>query len=225
MKARSVISGTTLGCAALVLGAMVPAHAGPATMTETYDDLWNIAADGTNEMAGFVNMTRTAYCTPEIVEFENDLVAWLAGDMVEPGPDYPGKMAIEQVTATLVAVGDGNFRSTFSTEVPVELWTFEGGKSWAAGNLVQPCVDTDGIVDGTAEVTAPGKLFAEGDGTVKGKDNDAYGTGPRTNIWGERLAASLSGPGGKYTHRMAQTNQGRPDGYIKGWWHFSLTER
>ena len=225
MKTRQVIGGTALGCAALVVGAMVPAHAGPATMTETFDDIWNIAADGTNEVAAFVNTTRDAYCTPDMLAFENALVAWLATDRSTPGPTYPGHLADRPVTVSLMAVGSGNFRLTASTQVPVELWTFEGGKSSAADNLVQPCVDTDGIVDGTDEGTKPGELLAAGEGTLTSKDNDANGTGPRTNIWGDRLTASLSGPEGQYTYRATQTNQGRPDNYIKGWSHFSLTKR
>lgn len=225
MNARQVISGTALGCAALLMGALVPAHAVPATHTEVFDDVYTIAADGTNELAAFVNTTRDTYCTPEIVAFENALVAWLATDRSTPGPTFPGHLADRSVTASLMAVGGGIFRLTASTQVPVQLWTFEGGKSYAEGNLVQPCVDTDGIVDGSDQVTEPGQLLAEGEGTLTSKDNDANGTGPRTNIWGDRLTASLSGPGGKYTYRMAQTNQGRPDNYIKGWSHFSLTTR
>jgi hypothetical protein len=173
-------------------------------------------------MAAFVNTTRDTYCTPEIVEFENALVDWLQPGALGDPPTFPGHLADKPVTATLMAVGGGNFRLTSSTQVPVELWTFEGGKSRAAGNLVAPCVDTDGLVDGSNSQTKPGELFAAGPGTLESKDNDANGTGPRTNIWGDRLTASLSGPGGNYTYRMAHTNQGRPDDYIKGWDHFSL---
>ena len=106
--------------------------------------------------------------------------------------------------------------------VHVELWTFEEGKSWDAGNLLGPCIDTDGLVDLTGEVIAPGELFASGEGDFSIRDNDFFQGGPRTNIWGETLSAEVSGSDGDYSYTFVGKNQARGGEYVKGAARFHL---
>jgi len=127
------------------------------------------------------------------------------GEVGDP-PEFPVTLGAIPLEASAKDVGTGNVRFAFKESVPVELWTFEGGKSAAEGNLVAPCLDTDGIVDPTAIPVASGELFATGWGTWSVKDNDQFGTGPRSNVWGDRITAALSGPGDDYRYSAVFTN-------------------
>jgi hypothetical protein len=110
-------------------------------------------------------------------------------------------------------VGKGPVRLSFDAEVPVEVWTFEEGTSSALQNLIAPCVDTDGIDDLTGETLEPGALLTEGNGSWSAQDNDAFGTGTRTNVWSDRIHADLSGPGGDYRYQGRIWNQDRRGEY------------
>ena len=133
--------------------------------------------------------------------------------------------AAEPITITEKAVGSGNLRVSFTATVPIELWTFEEGKSTSLGNLWAPCIDTDGLIDGTDSAIAAGELFAAGTATWSFKDNDFEGTGPRTNIWGDRIAATVTGPTGDYSYTAVFKNQARDFEYLKGSASFTLKPR
>lgn len=218
------LSATVIGCLSLLGVAMVPAHGDPAD-TFPLDDVVATIADDVNEVVVFGNTTRDAFCTPEMVAAENAFLAWLVGGQVGDPPEFPVALGATQPVATAKDVGGGNVRFSFEGTVPVELWTFEEGKSPAEGNIIAPCIDTDGLLDGTSTPIGAGELFAAGEGTWTFKDNDAEGAGPRTNVWGDRIVASLSGPGGDYTYTVVFKNQGRDGEYLKGSASFTLHAR
>jgi hypothetical protein len=223
---RPALLATALGCAALLAGAATPASADPPVGTVTLEDAWTIRADGTNELAAFVNITREAFCTPEEVAAEQAFLEWLrAGAVGEPPGDYPYAPAAVLLDMTVQDVGRGNLRAMGSATVPVELWTFEAGKSWAAGNLVSPCLDTDGVDDTTGAGITSGALLAAGSGLYALKDNDWAGTGPRTNVWSEALTAAVTGGSVDYTYTFDQKNMQREGEYLKGADRFTLKAR
>ena len=198
-------AGTVVAAAALLLAGLAPAHADPAE-TFTLDDAIAVIADGENEVAAFVNTTRQTYCTGDEIAAENAFLEWLDGGEVGDPPEFPQLPAATSVVARDKAVGTGNARFSFSGTVPVELWTFESGKSARDDSLVAPCIDTDGVLDLTATVVGGAALLAAGQGTWSFKDNDAEGAGPRSNVWTDRLTADLSGPGGDYRYALVVAN-------------------
>ena len=121
-------------------------------------------------------------------------------------PTFPGYTATE-ITLKGKEVGTGNERLTFSAQVAVELWEFEPGKTSDAAGY-GACIDTDGLDDETGnpldESGNPFEptLFASGTGTWSGKDNDRFGAGPRSNVWGDTLAATLTGDSGTTSLRF-----------------------
>ena len=215
------LSGTVIGCLSLLGVALVPAHADPADVV-VVDDVVATIADDTNDLVAFGNTTRAAFCTAEMVAAENAFLAWLEGGEVGDPPQFPDATGAVEVPITEKAVGDGNLRVSFSVAVPGELWTFEEGKSAIEGNLVAPCIDTDGLLDGTSTAIGAGELIAAGEATWSFKDNDGEGAGPRTNVWGDRITASLSGPGGDYSYTVVFKNQARGGEYLKGSATFTL---
>ena len=50
-------------------------------------------------------------------------------------------------------------------------------------------------------------------------------SGPRTNIWGDRIAATVTGPTGDYSYTVVFKNQGRDFEFIKGSATFTLKAR
>lgn len=212
-------AGTAVGCLALLAATTAmaaPAHADPETATVTVDDAWAILADGDNERVAFVNTSREAFCTPEQVAAENAFLAWLQGGEQGDPPEFPAVLGEVPVTFEVHAIAAGTLRATALTEVPVSLWTFEDGKSWAAGNLVGPCLDTDGLVDGTTETVAAGAFQGAGTGWWGLKDNDWAGAGPRANVWGDRLTARLSGPAGELSYAVDLKNLAKSGEYLRG---------
>ncbi|WP_377645041.1 hypothetical protein [Oryzobacter terrae] len=210
---------TTLGCLGLLAATALPAlpaQAAPVTATVTVDDAFMLLADEDNDLVAFANVTRAGFCTAEQVAAENAFLAWLVGGEVGDPPEFPLALADEPVTFFVHELGPGNLRATATTVVGVDLWTFEAGKSTTAGNLVAPCIDTDGLLDGTAVPIAAGTLFASGEGTWSMKDNDWEGAGPRANVWGDLLSARLSGPGGDYSYSIQLKNLARPQEYLRG---------
>ena len=173
----------------------------------------------------FVNTTRDDFCTDEMIAAENAFRDWVLGGEVGEPPEFPAVLAAEPITITEKNVGSGNIRASFTGTVPIELWTFEVGKSPSLGNIWAACIDTDGLTDGTDDAIAAGELFAAGTATWSGKDNDLQGSGPRTNIWGDRIAATVSGPTGDYSYTVVFKNQGRDFEYLRGSENFALKPR
>ena len=220
--ARTGLGLVSAAAAAAALTA--PAAADPAT-TFVADDVLAVIADGTHDLVAFVNTTRDNFCTAEMVAAENAFRDWVLGGEEGDPPQFPAVVAAAPITITEKIVGSGNIRSSFTGTVPIELWTFEAGKSPSLENLWGACIDTDGLLDGTNDALAPGELFAAGTATWSAKDNDLQASGPRTNIWGDRIAASVAGPTGDYSYSAAVKNQARGGEYVKGSGSFSLKPR
>jgi hypothetical protein len=219
---RAALGLVSAAAAAAIMASS--AAAGPPT-TFIADDFHATIADGTNDLVAFINTTRADYCTDDMVAAENAFRDWiLAGEPGDP-PEFPVVLAGAPITITEKNVGQGNIRGSFTGTVPIELWTFEEDKSPSLDNLWFPCIDTDGLLDGTDEVIDAGELFAAGTAKWSGKDNDLEGSGPRTNIWGDRIAATLSGPTGDYSYIVVFKNQGRDLEYLKGSANFTLKLR
>ena len=217
-------TGTMIGCLALLTVGVAPAVAEPAN-SFVVDDVVATIADDTNDLVAFGNTTRAAYCSAEMLAAENAFFDWVVGGEVGDPPEFPMALGATPVTISEKSVGSGNIRVSFDATVPVELWTFEAGKAASLGNLRSPCIDTDGILDGTDTPIAAGELFAAGTATWSFKDNDGMGTGPRTNIWGDRIAATVTGPGSTYAYTVVFKNQARDGEYLKGSATFNLQPR
>lgn len=218
------VAGSMVACLTVLAAGVSPAAADPPT-TVVVDDVWATIADGTNDLVAFVNTTRDDFCTDEMVAAENAFREWVLGGEVGDPPEFPVVVSATPVTITEKNVGSGNIRVSWDATVPVELWTFEEGKSPSLGNIWSPCIDTDGLMDGTDTAIAAGELFAEGTGQWSFKDNDAQASGPRANIWGDRITALVSGPTGDYSYTVVFKNQIRDFEYVKGSATFSLKPR
>ncbi|MGA8044823.1 MAG: hypothetical protein WCA30_01015 [Dermatophilaceae bacterium] len=221
---HSRLAGTVVVCLTVLALGSAPAGADPP-ITFTADDFFATIADGTNDLVAFVNTTREDFCTDEMVAAETAFREWVLGGEVGDPPEFPAVLGLAPIAITEKNVGSGNIRGSFEGTVPIELWTFEEGKSPSLENLWSPCIDTDGLVDGTDEAITAGEFFAAGTATWSAKDNDLEGSGPRTNIWGERIAATVSGPTGDYSYTVVFKNQGRDFEYLKGSATFALKPR
>ena len=183
----------------LALG-VSPVSAGATTVEETVNDMYaQLVAPGDSAM--FVNSPRDDYCTEAVVDFELAVRDWVLGGMLGDFPQFPGYEA-GAITLKFKDVGEDNVRFFFSAEVPVALWDFEPGKTSDAPGF-GPCTDTDGLDDATGQPLGfEPTQFAEGLGTWSGKDNDAFGVGPRSNVWGDTLVATLTGDSGTTSLRF-----------------------
>jgi hypothetical protein len=198
-------------------GVAAPAAAAPERTTETVTDLVSVWASDQYDRAVFVNTTREQFCRPEKAQWEQDLFDWFAGGQEGEPPAFPGDEGAVPITFEAQRVAADNYKSSFTAKVPVEVWTFEVGKSTAAGNLFGPCLDTDGLDDATREpLESAGMLQAAGSGMWAGADNDAFGTGPRSNVWGTMLDAELSGPDGGYRLKANESNHSIDGEYKAG---------
>ena len=146
-----------------------------------------------NGVVVFVNSDRASYCTPEVVQSENDFIAWLEGGMVGDPPDPPlGTLTgfpdgLEPVRFQAKETGKGALvYSVNEDDLYIELWEMDDNP----GN-VGPCLDTDGTE----------ASLASGTTTYQAQDNDLFGTGTRGNAFGNRGRAELGG-GGSYTWRF-----------------------
>jgi hypothetical protein len=198
IKSRS--ARITFAATASVVGGLLALGASPViagsasseiTVTDAYGQ-WVSPGD----RALFLNSPRADYYTPEMVAFELAVRTWVLEEQPEEEfPEFPGYEA-SPVTVTLKDVGTSNVRGSFSAQVPVELWTFEPGKTSDAAGY-GACTDTDWKDDATGQSLGTPTLFAQDlKATWAGKDNDFSGAGPRSNVWGGRVSASLTGPDG-----------------------------
>ncbi len=191
-----------VACAAALALGPAPATAESPQFDVTFPNALLVRIDVTYDLLVFVNTTREAYCVPEVVAVEEAYVEWVEGGQQGPPPQYPADLeAAVPLEVTAQVVGQDNLRIKGSATVPVELWTFEEGKSVAAGNLTRPCLDTDGVEDGTGLPIGPGALLAAGEGTYTKWDNDGFVSGPRADVWSDTVDAELSGPAGDYAYR------------------------
>lgn len=197
-SARITFAASASLIGVLALGAS-PVTAG-STTTDVTDLYGQLVAPG--DMAMFVNSPRDgdssgrdAYCTDAIVEYEYAVRSWILAGFEGDPPPFPGYVA-GSIPLKFKDVARGNIRASFSAQVPVELWEFEPGKTTDAAGA-GACIDTDGLHDETRKPLAfKPTLFAKGMGTYSGKDNDRFGAGPRSNVFGDTVRATLTGPSG-----------------------------
>ena len=86
------LSGTVIGCVALLGVGLMPAHADPAS-SFLVNDLVATIADDTNDLVAFGNTTRAAYCTDEMVAAENAYFDWFSGGQVATPPTSRSRSA------------------------------------------------------------------------------------------------------------------------------------
>ncbi|WP_392544190.1 hypothetical protein [Oryzobacter telluris] len=220
-RIASAIPCVAAAVAVVALGAP-QAGAGTPQTTVVETERYFILADHVNNVVAFVNTTRDVACRPEVAAAEAALFAWIQGGEVGDPPEFPATEGAVPIEFSVHELRRGNLVASASTRVPVELWTFEEGKSPQAGNLFGPCFDTDGLVDGTSDPIEPGSMLASGTGTWTYLDNDWSGSGPRSNPFGDRIVASLSGDGGDYSYTVQLKNLVVRGEYARGWDSFRL---
>lgn len=174
--------------AALAVTLAIPAAAGPPDRFEV--PFTPNFPDFEQEFAVFVNIDRAGYCTPEVVAWENAVIAWLEGGMVDPPPPEPefpegfDPISVqEKVTGQGAVVGHAN-----GSDLTIELWNFDSEENRP---LVGPCTDTDD----------DGSFFASGTTSYKGNDNDLFGSDTRGNAFGDQGKADVTdGEGNDYRY-------------------------
>lgn len=164
-RPRRLRLGLLAGAAAATALA-VPAEAAPpqpAAVPFVYGDF-------DNGYAVFINIDRPSYCTPQVVQWELDVLDWLEGGEVgppPPEPEYPEGFAANAVE---IETGSGAAVGRASAEVYVEMWPFDDD---APG--IGPCLDTDGS-----------ERFAHGTALHRANDNDIVDSGTRARAVSER---------------------------------------
>jgi hypothetical protein len=180
-------TGLTVAAAVATLTA-VPASASPPDRFEI--PFTFVFPDLEYELAAFVNIDRESYCTDEVVNFENAVIAWLEGGMVGDFPDEPmfpeGFVGLSAMTKE---TGQGAVVASLSgSGLMIELWHLDAEENRP---LVGPCTDTDD------EAT----LFADGTASVRGHDNDLFGSGTRGNAFGDFFQADvIDADGNEYSY-------------------------
>ena len=184
MKKRFIISLVAGG----LLAAMLPSMAVAAAPDKTEIPFTIQHLDLEHELVTFGNLGRGAYCTPAVVQWEEDILTWLEGGMVGPPPaDPPFPDGLEPISVQTKATGKGAIvAQAKGSGLYVELWELESNPP-----LIGPCTDTD---DGAG-------LFATGTMRFHGKDNDFDATGTRGNAFGDQgRAAVTDGAGDTYRY-------------------------
>lgn len=176
--------------ASLALAAAVPVaaadHREHVRFTPSFPDL-------VNELVVFVNIDRQSYCTDEVVDFEEAILAWIDSDFAGPPPPEPAFplgfdpiMVQEKETpkGAIVSLAKGS-------GLVIELWELDNE---ADRPFVGPCLDTDDRHT----------RFARGKTRFQGQDNDLFASGTRGNAFGDRGQANVvhNGDGYRYTWRF-----------------------
>lgn len=128
-----------------------------------------------NELVVFVNTDRDAYCTEEVVQWENDVIAWLAGgEMGDPPPEPAFPDGFEGITVQVKETGQGAIVALVKgSDLNLELWNIDSEEDRP---LVGPCTDTDD----------DGIFFAAGTVSFQANDNDVFASGTRGNSFGDQ---------------------------------------
>jgi len=179
-------------CAAavLVMSASATALAAPpAKTTDTFDFEF---PDPNLRLVAFMNIDRETYCTPEVVAFEEAVIAWEEGGEVGDFPELPVfPDGFDPVSLQEVETGQGAVVQLFKgSGLHFELWEMD-----ADAQLIGPCTDTDAAMH----------LIGTGTAAFVANDNDIGGTGTRGNAFGHRGMATLVDEGGntlRYTWRF-----------------------
>jgi hypothetical protein len=165
-------------CAAALLsvGAATPALAGPPARLE--EPIPITFPDTNLGLVVFINIDRETYCTPEIIAFEEALIAWLEGGEVGDPPEFPGEPeGFDTISIKSKETWQGAIVQQFKgSGLSIELWEMD-----ADPPLVGPCTDTDDAMN----------LIASGTARFMSNDNDLFGSGTRGNAFGNRINAQL----------------------------------
>jgi hypothetical protein len=177
----------SVGLAALAVAAFaVPAAASPPEVFEERPHIETVDFD--NGVILFLNTTRDDYCTADMVTWEEDVLAWLAGGEIGPFPEQPAKEGLEPVRLSFNDVANGTIvHNLLGRNLPIELWSFDDGLF--PGQIgVGPCTDSD----------EEGELVASGTSSWRYQDNDLEApSGARTNAFHDTGEATLTSPDGQ----------------------------
>ena len=184
MKKRSITSLVVGG----LLAAMLPgvAAAAPPDRFEAPFTIQHL--DLENELVAFGNLDRADYCTPDVVQWEEDILAWLVGGQVGPPPPEPAfPDGSEAISVQTKVTGKGAVvAQARGSGLSIELWPLNANPP-----LVGPCTDTD----------EAGSPFATGQMSFHGKDNDFDVSGTRGNAFGDQGRAMVTdGAGDTYRY-------------------------
>jgi hypothetical protein len=212
MRTRSIATRIRLTTAAAGVALVATAFAAPAAASppEVFEERPHVeTVDWDNGVILFVNTTRAAYCTTDIVSFEEAVLAWIEGGEVGEFPEYPGKDGIEPLRASYNEVAGGTIvHSLAGRNLPIELWSFDEGVF--PDNIgIGPCTDSD----------EDGELVAAGTGSWRYQDNDLVApSGVRTNAFHDTGEAALTSPDGqRWTYTFSLRRVVHADGTEVVW--------
>ena len=170
--------------AGLMVGVMIaPVSASPPDKFEAPSTFG--FPDYENGLAVFINTSRDAECTEEVMAWEHEVADWVAGGFNGPPPPEPEfTPGIELVSIKLQETGQGAIVGHISeSDLYMEVWTLDDPENQFG---VGPCTDTDD----------QGTFLASGSTSYKGQDNDVFGSRTRGNSFGNQGKASLTDTGG-----------------------------
>jgi hypothetical protein len=173
-----------MALALLVVGvSSASAASGPPDRHE--EPLAIVFPDFENGKLVFINTSRDIICTPAQIAFEEWILDGAVGPPPGPGFVFEG---IDPVTFQLKTVGNGAVVELWKgSNLHTELWELDDPGDLGAG----PCTDTDDKME----------MFAEGTSRWQGNDNDMDFSDTRSNSFGDRGKASLTGADGEsYTY-------------------------
>jgi hypothetical protein len=178
---RAIVS---LGAAAvLAVAATAPAFAAPPLR---FEEPFTIAFPDTNlGLVVMVNIDRASYCTPEIVAWEEAVIAWINGGAIgdpPPEPVFPDgfvPIPIQQQETGQGAVVE----HARASGLAIEVWELD-----ADALFVGPCSDTDDAMH----------LVGAGTASWWNNDNDIFGSGTRGNAFGGGGTANLQDGDGNH---------------------------
>ena len=171
---------------AMIVGSTIPAaaadHREQVPFSIQFPDL-------VNELAVFVNSDRASYCTKEVVAFEEAIFDWIMGGFQGPPPAEPEfPMGFDPIMVQEKETGKGAIVALAKgSGLVIELWELD---EEADRPFVGPCLDTD---DKLTRV-------ARGKTSLRGNDNDLFGSDTRGNAFGDQGKATLSGNGDRYRY-------------------------
>jgi hypothetical protein len=171
--------------AILTLVLAAPASAGPPDRFE--EPFTANFPDTQLGLVVFVNTDRAAYCTDDVVDWEEAVFAWLLGGAQGDPPEDPefpsgfdGVSIQEHETRSGAVIYQAK-----GSDLTIELWQMD-----ADAPLIGPCTDTDDAMH----------RVARGSASFIGNDNDLFGSGTRGNAFGDRGRADLTDDAGNAWH-------------------------
>lgn len=189
-RAAAVLGAAALTTSALLAGAPTASAGPPVPYEEHPIGIFPVFGE---DLSGvfFVNTTREDFCTPGMLQFEADVIAWIEGGEVGEPPEYPGDPEPHApLTGQRIETRSGAAVVRVSADdLHVEVWAFDDGIVDEETLGVGPCLDTD----------EADTLLASGTASWLVMDNDRYGSGTRGNPWRDHVEATVTGEGGTWT--------------------------